>query len=68
MVGDSGSITGRRAEAGRYRLLCRAVDAAGNIQPEAQHADRESYVANWIVPVEVQAVVEDEGRADEFVI
>ena len=56
------------SRAGRYRLLCRAVDAAGNVQPETQQADRESYLANWTVPVEVQAVVEDAGRADEFVI
>jgi DMSO/TMAO reductase YedYZ molybdopterin-dependent catalytic subunit len=55
-------------KAGRYRLLCRAVDAAGNIQPEGQQSDRESYAANWTVPVEVQAVVEDDGRGDEFVI
>ena len=55
---------------GRYQLRCRAIDAAGNAQPEAQLADRESYVANWIVPVEVEAeaaIKEDKGL-EEFVI
>ena len=40
-------------EPGRYRLCCRAIDAAGNVQPDGQQADRESYAANWIVPVGV---------------
>jgi hypothetical protein len=52
---------------GRYRLSCRAVDAAGAIQPEEPQADRESYAANWVVPVEVTALAE-ESSADEFVI
>ena len=45
--------TPRRA--GRHALRCRARDAAGNVQPETPQPDRESYVANWIVPVEVNA-------------
>ena len=54
-------------EPGRYRLACRAVDAAGTTQPEEQQPDRESYAANWIIPVEVTAVVEEPGT-EEFVI
>jgi DMSO/TMAO reductase YedYZ molybdopterin-dependent catalytic subunit len=41
---------------GRYSLLCRATDADGNVQPGMQLADRESYMANWSVPVEVNVV------------
>jgi DMSO/TMAO reductase YedYZ molybdopterin-dependent catalytic subunit len=55
-------------EPGRYRLRCRAIDEAGNMQPETQQTDRESYAANWIVPVEVSAVAEDEKGGEEFVI
>lgn len=54
-------------EPGRYRLRCRAIDAAGNVQPDGQQADRESYAANWIVPVEVTAMIE-EPATEEFVI
>lgn len=53
---------------GRYSLLCRAIDNAGNVQPAEQQPDRESYLANWIVPVEVKAVSEPEGTGEEFVI
>jgi DMSO/TMAO reductase YedYZ molybdopterin-dependent catalytic subunit len=57
------------AEPGRHHLRCRAIDVAGNTQPEAQQSDRESYAANWIVPVEVNAVQDDEDDArEEFVI
>jgi DMSO/TMAO reductase YedYZ molybdopterin-dependent catalytic subunit len=52
-------------QAGRYVLRCRAIDAAGNIQPESQQPDRESYGANWIVPVAIKAVAEP---YEEFVI
>jgi DMSO/TMAO reductase YedYZ molybdopterin-dependent catalytic subunit len=52
---------------GPYHIRCRAIDAAGNQQPDGQLGDRESYAANWIVPVEVSATVEEAGR-DEFVI
>ena len=38
---------------GRYSLLCRAFDAEGRVQPSDQQPDRESYLANWSVPVEV---------------
>jgi hypothetical protein len=54
-------------EPGRYRLRCRAIDAVGNVQPNEQQSDRESYAANWVVPVEVTAIVE-EASAEEFVI
>ncbi|MBV9634272.1 MAG: sulfite oxidase [Methylobacteriaceae bacterium] len=53
---------------GRHALSCRARDAAGNVQPEAQRADCESYVANWIVPVDIKAVDRQETQAEEFVI
>ena len=46
----------------------RATDASGNVQPETPQADRESYVANWIVPVEVNAVLRDQPYVEEFVI
>lgn len=52
---------------GRYALRCRAIDQAGNSQPETQRTDCESYVANWIVPVEVRAVA-SAGPTDDFVI
>nr|WP_046867997.1 sulfite oxidase [Microvirga massiliensis] len=52
---------------GRYYLRCRAIDTAGNVQPDMQQPDRESYVANWIVPTEVRAVVA-EDLEPEFVI
>jgi DMSO/TMAO reductase YedYZ molybdopterin-dependent catalytic subunit len=53
---------------GSYRLRCRAVDSAGNVQPEEQQPDRESYAANWVVPVEVTATVEEGTPTEEFVI
>ena len=53
---------------GRYTLLCRAIDAQGNIQPNAQQSDRESYVANWSIPVEVKAVEEPDSYEAEFMI
>jgi DMSO/TMAO reductase YedYZ molybdopterin-dependent catalytic subunit len=52
---------------GRHALRCRAVDGEGRIQPDCQQPDRESYVANWMVPVEVNAVVSEEV-VEEFVI
>ena len=52
---------------GNYSLRCRAFDQAGNTQPELQRTDCESYVVNWIVPVEVKAAAAA-GLADDFVI
>jgi len=54
------------ARPGRYSLLCRATDAEGNVQPGNQQDDRESYMANWSVPVEVNVV--DVPEADGFEI
>ena len=53
---------------GRCALRCRAVDSAGRVQPERQHADCESYVANWIIPVEVAVIPRTETYAEDFVI
>jgi DMSO/TMAO reductase YedYZ molybdopterin-dependent catalytic subunit len=53
-------------EPGSYTLLCRATDANGRVQPDSQQPDRESYLANWMVPVEV--TVTPAGSADEYVI
>lgn len=53
---------------GRYRLRCRAVDAAGRVQQEAQRSDSESYAANWIVPVDVAVVPEPQAHEVDFVI
>jgi DMSO/TMAO reductase YedYZ molybdopterin-dependent catalytic subunit len=55
-------------QAGRHELRCRARDEAGHTQPERQQGDRESYVANWIVPVAVTAVARAEPFVEEFVI
>jgi DMSO/TMAO reductase YedYZ molybdopterin-dependent catalytic subunit len=52
---------------GRCYLRCRAIDTAGNVQPDTQQPDRESYVANWIVPTEVRVVVA-EDLEPEFII
>ena len=53
---------------GRYTLLCRAIDAQGQCQPATQQADRESYLANWTVPIEIKVVAERQTDADEFMI
>jgi hypothetical protein len=53
---------------GKHRLRCRAVDAAGRVQPEVQRSDSESYAANWIVPVEVAVVPEPHMYEGDFVI
>jgi DMSO/TMAO reductase YedYZ molybdopterin-dependent catalytic subunit len=42
--------------AGPASVRARATDAAGNTQPDSQQPDRESYLANWIVPVGVTVV------------
>ncbi len=55
-------------QSGRYTLLCRAIDAQGNMQPNTQQPDRESYVANWSIPVEVKAVEEPDRYEAEFMI
>ena len=53
---------------GRRALRCRAVDSAGRVQPERQHADCESYVANWIIPVDIAVIPRTETYAEDFVI
>lgn len=53
---------------GRYILRCRARDRAGNLQPETQQGDRESYLANWTVPVEVDAVLPSRHDEPDFTI
>jgi DMSO/TMAO reductase YedYZ molybdopterin-dependent catalytic subunit len=55
-------------QAGVYCLRCRAIDAAGNVQPDTQQPDRESYVANWSIPVEVNAVEPDGPDGPDYVI
>lgn len=55
-------------EPGSYTLVCRAIDRNGNVQPAVQQPDRESYMANWSIPVEVNAVVAPEMSADAFMI
>ena len=55
-------------EAGQYTLRCRATDGAGCVQPDLQRSDCESYVANWIIPVEVTVVPEPQRYEEEFVI
>lgn len=54
-------------EPGQYCLRCRAIDTAGNVQPDTQRSDRESYLANWIVPTTVRAIVA-EDHEPEFII
>jgi DMSO/TMAO reductase YedYZ molybdopterin-dependent catalytic subunit len=56
------------AEAGRTLLRCRGRDETGSVQPDEQHSDRESYGANWTVPVEVEVVAASPAKADDFVI
>lgn len=53
---------------GRYTLLCRAIDSEGNCQPDTQQSDRESYLANWTVPVEIKVIEEAQADAEEFMI
>ncbi len=55
-------------DVGRHILRCRATDGAGNVQPDLQRSDCESYVANWIVPVEVTVVPQPKTYEEEFVI
>jgi DMSO/TMAO reductase YedYZ molybdopterin-dependent catalytic subunit len=55
-------------QVGKYRLRCRAVDAAGRVQPEKQRSDSESYAANWIIPVDVAVVQEPQAQEVDFVI
>ena len=50
---------------GRCGLRCRAVDHAGRIQPERQHADCENYVANLIIPVEIAVIPRTETYAED---
>jgi DMSO/TMAO reductase YedYZ molybdopterin-dependent catalytic subunit len=53
---------------GPATLRCRARDATGATQPDRQQPDRESYGANWIIPVEVTVVPVDAASLDDFVI
>jgi hypothetical protein len=46
--------------------LARSI--AQGAQPERQHADCESYVANWIIPVEIAVIPQTESYAEDFVI
>jgi DMSO/TMAO reductase YedYZ molybdopterin-dependent catalytic subunit len=55
-------------EPGRASLRCRARDEHGAVQPDTQQTDRESYAANWIVPVDVQVAAADSDPSDDFVI
>jgi DMSO/TMAO reductase YedYZ molybdopterin-dependent catalytic subunit len=55
-------------ELGSHSLRCRAVDEAGRVQPETQQPDRESYLANWTVPVEVSVVSDRDDDEPDFVI
>ncbi len=41
-------------QAGRYAIMARATDAKGNTQPMQRDADRENYMINHVVPVEVE--------------
>jgi len=52
---------------GRYSLRCRAIDTSGNVQPDMQQPDRESYLANWTIPTEVRAITAADHEP-EFVI
>ncbi len=38
---------------GRYTLLSRATDALGNIQPMQRPLDRENYIINHVLPIDV---------------
>lgn len=51
---------------GPYTLLCRATDAQGNVQPDCQQPDRESYMANWSIPLDVTVVESPEANGDSF--
>ena len=41
------------ASPGRYTLMARATDAQGNAQPMQRDPDRENYMVNHVVPIEV---------------
>jgi DMSO/TMAO reductase YedYZ molybdopterin-dependent catalytic subunit len=42
------------SSAGKHTLTARATDASGTIQPTERDRDRETYMINHVVPVEVQ--------------
>ena len=42
------------AKPGRYQIVAKATDEAGNSQPEKRDPDRRSYMINHLVPVAVQ--------------
>ncbi|MBV9078974.1 MAG: sulfite oxidase [Methylobacteriaceae bacterium] len=54
--------------AGPCQLRCRARDAAGRVQPETPQTDRESYCANWVIPVGIRVVPAAQSAEPEFVI
>jgi hypothetical protein len=39
---------------GKYTLMAKATDAKGNSQPRERDKDRETYMINHVLPVEVQ--------------
>lgn len=41
------------AQTGRYVLMARATDARGNTQPMERQPDRENYMINHVLPIEV---------------
>jgi hypothetical protein len=44
------------AGGGRFELVSRATDGAGNVQPAERDKNRETYMINHLVPVGVEAV------------
>ena len=43
-------------KAGTYTLLARATDSKGNVQPVDRDGNRENYMINQIVPIEVEVI------------
>jgi len=41
---------------GQVTLMCRATDMAGNFQPTTRDLDRENYMINQVIPIEVHVV------------
>ena len=66
-AGASGNTERTPPQPGRYSLRCRAIDTSGNVQPDMQQPDRESYLANWTIPTEVRAITAADHEP-EFVI
>jgi DMSO/TMAO reductase YedYZ molybdopterin-dependent catalytic subunit len=53
---------------GKMEIRARATDRRDNVQPETQQSDRESYLANWIVPVTVSVVAGADKAGAEYAI